>query len=304
MECTHAKSCELFAQFALNPALKIWQVHYCHSEKHTSCARYNLSLQGQTVPLNLLPNGKAVDTPRDSSAYGATALFNAILKDRSSMVESLIKNGVEINAKTPDGTTPLMAAAARGNINIIRQLLAKGADTNITNNASETAYQVAVRYGFGPVAEFLKTAGENADPAAVAVAANTITDQMRQPMTEASAQVLPIPAERKTSAPPVKAATHETCAYYLRIPAKFDRNLSMKIIGAFRELGIATEVVMQKKPVEGQNMSPIFIVTQPIQEHSLFRVFAKIEAMGPSVGTVTCMRMQEMPRADKVRRVS
>ena len=304
MECSHAKSCELFAQFALNPALKVWQIHYCHSEKHTACTRYQLSLQGQPVPLNLLPNGKMVEAPRDNSAYGGAALFNAILKDRTSMVESLLKNGVEINIKTPDGTTPLMAAAARGSIEIINLLLAKGADMNAGNNAGETAFQVAMRYGFTSAAELLKSAGTNLSSAVVTAARiDSLMDQAQNPPMDAGAQVFPMPADRKSAAPAVKA-TNDTHAYYLRIPTRFDRTLSLRVVGVFRDLGIGTDAIMQKKPGAGQETSPIFVLTQPIMEQSLFRALAKIEALGSGVGPMTCMRLEEMPRSDKARRVS
>ena len=29
MSCSHVESCELFVQFALNPALDVWKLHYC-----------------------------------------------------------------------------------------------------------------------------------------------------------------------------------------------------------------------------------------------------------------------------------
>ena len=305
MECSHAKSCELFAQFALNPALKVWQIHYCNCEKHTVCARYQLSLQGQTVPLNLLPNGKMVEAPRDNSTYGGAALYNAILKDRTSMVESLLKNGVEINIKTADGTTPLMAAAARGNTDIINLLLSKGADVNAVNNAGETAFKVAMRYGFAPVAEMLKSSGAHPSSSVVTAAGiNSLMDEALTLSTNAGAAVLPMPADRKPATPAIKTTMSSSTAYYLRITAKFDRTVSLKVIGVFRELGIDTEVVMQKKPSEGQEMSPIFVLTRPIMEQSLFRAIAKIEALGSGVGPVSCMRLEEMPHSDKVRRVS
>ena len=59
MACTHIRNCELFVQFALNPALGIWQSAYCNDD-YSVCARYQTSLEGKVVPLSLLPNGKKI----------------------------------------------------------------------------------------------------------------------------------------------------------------------------------------------------------------------------------------------------
>lgn len=302
MECSHAKSCELFAQFALNPALKVWQIHFCDGDQHARCARYQLSLQGQPVPLNLLPNGKMVEAPRDNNAYGATALFNAILKDRASMVQSMLKNGIDINVRTPDGTTPLMAAVTRGGLEIMQLLVSKGADVNAQNNAGETAYRIAVRSGFMPGVELLKAFG--ASPSAGVVVAEGVdvqTDDAQAAAANPGARVLPLPAEKKPVAEP---AGNNIYAYYLRIPAKFDRTVSVKVVAALRDLGIGTEAIMQKKPPEGESMAPILVLTHPVTEQGVFRAIAKIEALGSGIGAVTCMRLEDIPRSDKTRRAS
>ena len=157
MACTHTATCELFAQFALNPALQVWQSHYCHGD-FSRCVRLKMSIRGESVPLNLLPNGSRVEMPRSSNDYGATALFNAILKMRVSMVESLLKNGIDINVRNSDGMTPLMAAASTGNMQIIRILLAKGADAHAMNTLGENAGEMAARMGHIEAANLLKIA--------------------------------------------------------------------------------------------------------------------------------------------------
>ena len=157
MACTHTETCELFAQFALNPALQVWQSHYCQGDS-SRCVRLQMSIRGESVPLNLLPNGSRVEMPRSSNDYGATALFNAILKMRVSMVESLLKNGIDINVRNSDGMTPLMAAASTGNMQIIRILLAKGADAHAKNTLGENAGEMAARMGHTEAAKLLRIA--------------------------------------------------------------------------------------------------------------------------------------------------
>ena len=156
MGCTHCQSCELYAQFALNPALQLWQAHYCQGD-HTRCVRYQMSLRKESVPLNMLPNGTRVEIPRAANDYNATALFNAILKMRLHMVESLLKT-TDVNIRNSDGNTPLMAAASTGDMRMIRLLLGKGANPGITNNLGETAAQIAARHGHNEAAAVLQVA--------------------------------------------------------------------------------------------------------------------------------------------------
>lgn len=157
MSCSHIKSCELFVQFALNPALDVWKDHYCEGSQHAACARYQRSLVGQPVPLTLLPNGKIVSVSASASntAVGEIALFNAILKNRGRMVGSILKMGVNINAKNLQGVTPLLAAAEQGRGEIVKLLLEQGADVRHTNAAGETAYDIAVASGHEDIVTLL-----------------------------------------------------------------------------------------------------------------------------------------------------
>jgi ankyrin repeat protein len=144
MACTHIQSCELFVQFALNPALEIWKSAYCNGE-FKSCVRYETSSKGQVVPLSLLPNGKKITINRSQDEMVTTALFNCIAKNRLPMARSLIKTvGVDIDACNVEGTTALMAAVDSGSIEMIELLLSLNPDTSLTNIHGQTAYDLAV----------------------------------------------------------------------------------------------------------------------------------------------------------------
>lgn len=57
MACTHVDNCPLFP--LLSDSLPDWIADYCEGERNgTNCARYQLGLSGQTVPITLLPNGR------------------------------------------------------------------------------------------------------------------------------------------------------------------------------------------------------------------------------------------------------
>lgn len=143
MACTHIQSCELFVQFALNPALEIWQHHYCNGD-FSSCVRYETARKGQVVPLSLLPNGKKITIHRSQDELASTALFNCIAKNRLPMARSLIKTvGVDINACNVEGTTALMAAVEFGSIEMTKLLLSFNPDHSLTNTHGQTAYDLA-----------------------------------------------------------------------------------------------------------------------------------------------------------------
>ncbi len=161
MSCTHMPSCELFVQFAMNPALELWQTHYCQAD-FRRCKRYSLSLSGGVVPLTLLPNGKMVRAQRSSEEVAATTLFNAVLKNRTHMISVLVRAGVDPDVRNLEGLTPLMVAAERGLTEIAGLLLENGADPHLTDTAGDSAYDMAVRERHVAVARLLHTGGARA----------------------------------------------------------------------------------------------------------------------------------------------
>lgn len=155
MSCTHLPHCELFTQFAENPALNVWKIHYCHGE-FQNCIRYRQALLGLAIPLTLLPNGDMIKTTRSEEDMGCSALFNAIQKNRPWMVCTLIeKAGVNVNGTNVTGLTALMLAAEIGNATIIRVLLDHQAHTTLSNVNGETALDIAQRKGHQDVIALL-----------------------------------------------------------------------------------------------------------------------------------------------------
>lgn len=64
MACTHIDSCPLFPFFNMRATLGVWKAMYCQSN-FEGCARLELTLAGEVVPWNLLPNGKKLDIPHE-----------------------------------------------------------------------------------------------------------------------------------------------------------------------------------------------------------------------------------------------
>ncbi len=104
-----------------------------------------------------LPTGLE-KTGRSQSVHGAAALFNAILKGRVAVVQTLLAQGANVNARTVSGKTPLMAAAYKGYSDIVQLLLENGADPNAHDAKGDTALKIAERNGYTRIADLLRYA--------------------------------------------------------------------------------------------------------------------------------------------------
>jgi hypothetical protein len=94
-----------------------------------------LSVVNRTLKL---PTG--LDRPQGSAAeHGTVALFGAISRRRVSLVRSLIKSGVSIEARSEEGLTPLMIAASQGYDAIVLLLAISGADLKAVDASGNTA---------------------------------------------------------------------------------------------------------------------------------------------------------------------
>ncbi|RMG00336.1 MAG: ankyrin repeat domain-containing protein, partial [Acidobacteria bacterium] len=75
--------------------------------------------------------------------YGRTLLMGAACNNDKSVVEYLLENGRDVNAKNSNGWTALMYAAKGGCKEIVELLIEKGADVNAQDEAGWTALMYA-----------------------------------------------------------------------------------------------------------------------------------------------------------------
>lgn len=69
MGCSHTVGCPLFP--LLRASLQGWRDHYCDSEDQwRECARYQMALTGERVPISLLPNGARARHLEDMAGTG------------------------------------------------------------------------------------------------------------------------------------------------------------------------------------------------------------------------------------------
>jgi hypothetical protein len=180
MACSHTTNCQLYAQFAADSSLKLWKQHYCEGI-FDQCARYQLSLEGKPVPLTLLPNGKMVER-RSKEQISASALFNAIQKQRVGVVRSLIKTGMSsFELKTEEGLTPLMASVSAGNLELVNMMLEYGCDPYATNREGKRAIDMASDMGFVEGVETLQEYMNDHPPVKSATKTSTETTESVEP---------------------------------------------------------------------------------------------------------------------------
>lgn len=83
-------------------------------------------------------------------------LHDAIYKGISvAMLELLLQGGADVHLRTSDGWTPLHAAAAAGNIELVKRLLCAGAEAGARNRRGGTPADTARSTGHNDVADFL-----------------------------------------------------------------------------------------------------------------------------------------------------
>jgi ankyrin repeat protein len=90
-------------------------------------------------------------------------LAMAATKGNIEVVKLLIDRGANVNAILEDGITPLINAARAGHVNICALLIEKGADVDIKPASGQTALSTSAKYGKLKTAEFLIKKGATVD---------------------------------------------------------------------------------------------------------------------------------------------
>ncbi len=105
--------------------------------KHPKTAYNAINVNRETPLMYLAVIGdteRAVDMIRRGAQVnrkGWTALHYAASTGKEDTVAMLLEQGADVDARSPDGTTPLMMAAYANSEAVVRQLLAVGADLHL-----------------------------------------------------------------------------------------------------------------------------------------------------------------------------
>lgn len=135
------------------------------------------------IVLTLLDSGVDVD---GTGRYGETPLMVAAAEGQNNIVEMLIQTGAEVNRKAVGdekgegaGWTALMLTAMENREEVMRQLLSVGADPEVTNDAGETALDIAKSEGNKEAIRLLE---EAAKIASTKPEESTLTDSPLAPV--------------------------------------------------------------------------------------------------------------------------
>ncbi len=96
-------------------------------------------------------------------AHAADDLLRAAQSNNATVALAAIEDGVDVNARSPDGTTPLHWAVYNGNLALVERLIAAGADVSAANEFGSTPLAEAATVGNAEVIEALLTGGAAVD---------------------------------------------------------------------------------------------------------------------------------------------
>ena len=92
---------------------------------------------------------------------GNTALIIASQRGYLDIVKALIAAGADVNAASKDGNTALTVASSNGHLEVVKALIAKRADVNAADKDGNTALILASHAGHHDIMKALIAAGAN-----------------------------------------------------------------------------------------------------------------------------------------------
>ncbi len=104
----------------------------------------------------LLAHGAPLERQGDN--WGA--LHYAVFNGHQQLVEELIARGANVNARSPNLSTPLILAAREGRDEVARRLLEAGADVRARNDWGDSALTMAMRYDHLRLAKMISSPEE------------------------------------------------------------------------------------------------------------------------------------------------
>jgi len=139
-------------------------------------------------------------------------------------------------------------------------------------------------------------AGAGADPTASAVTADLV-DVVRTLTTDPTNRVphLAFQPDAIVNLPILPMAAVHT-SYYLRMQAEDRPGVLADITRILGDLGISIEAILQKEPHAGEQVVPIIILTQRVQEQNMNDAIARIEQLPAIRGGVMRIRLEQLDR--------
>ncbi len=119
-------------------------------------AQWAMLLASTEVVNLLLENGLDVNA---RLAGEGTLLHMAAELGTSDIIELLLSRGADVDARDQDGMTALHIAARGGDIVLVKPFLSQSADIDAKDNVGKTPVEYAVEKGWANIAELLRSRG-------------------------------------------------------------------------------------------------------------------------------------------------
>ncbi|MBL8390671.1 MAG: ankyrin repeat domain-containing protein [Candidatus Accumulibacter sp.] len=98
--------------------------------------------------------------PLDRQGNQWSALHYAVFNGHGKVASDLMARGANINARAPNGATPLMMAAREGRLELARELLEAGANASLQSDWGDSALTMAMRYNHLRLAKMIASPEE------------------------------------------------------------------------------------------------------------------------------------------------
>jgi len=120
--------------------------------------------EGDVEKVKVLVNTQNVDHVHNDSEYGPiTALHVACKMGHTDVVKALIAGGADLDLADKYGNTPLIIACHEGHTDVVKALIAGGADLDLAKNPEITPLQYACKNGHTDVVKALIAGGADLD---------------------------------------------------------------------------------------------------------------------------------------------
>ncbi|CAG5088604.1 Similar to RF_0381: Putative ankyrin repeat protein RF_0381 (Rickettsia felis (strain ATCC VR-1525 / URRWXCal2)), partial [Cotesia congregata] len=103
---------------------------------------------------------QGLDVNFTESECGSSLLHHAAASSNCKLVKFLLDNNAKINAKNHNGETPLLCAISSEKINIVKLLIARGADINNGQGSIERSTEIHSVYNKKSIREYLTSSGK------------------------------------------------------------------------------------------------------------------------------------------------
>jgi uncharacterized protein len=105
--------------------------------------------------VNLLLEKGADPNIKSNNSYQVNPIHSASAISNCDIVEALLKNGADVNAKQMLGITAMHTAAHNGNTLLLELLIKYGADVNVLTDSGQSPLLMAEKEGFKEVSQLL-----------------------------------------------------------------------------------------------------------------------------------------------------